>query len=70
MIVVETDEMEGVLADVDADRGDDISAGSCAWHGGFSQPHTKLHEARARRVHPIIGRLEKQTSTDASNLPV
>jgi signal transduction histidine kinase len=24
---------EGVLADVDADRGDDISAGSCAWHG-------------------------------------
>src|SRR5262245_11210075 len=31
--VVESDDMERVLADVDADRGDDVSAGSRAWHG-------------------------------------
>jgi hypothetical protein len=33
--VVETDDMERVLANVDANRGDDVSAGSCAWHGGM-----------------------------------
>jgi hypothetical protein len=31
--VLETDDMERVLGDVDADRGDDVSVGSSAWHG-------------------------------------
>jgi hypothetical protein len=34
----------------------------------LSQPHAgfRLHEARARRVHPITGRLEKRTSSGVS----
>ncbi len=61
--VVKTNDMERVLADVDADRGDDISAGSCAWHGMLlilaAPCRLRVHEARARRVHLITGRIRE-----------
>ena len=63
-LLVEADEMERILANVDADRVDDVGAD---WHGmllilAAPDQTLRLDGAGARRVHPITGRLEKQTS--------
>ena len=66
---VEADEVERVLADVDADCRQRLQGWwSCvAWDApgvGSPVPALRLGGAGARRVHPINGRLEKRPNTD------
>src|SRR6516165_12585953 len=71
--VVETDDMECVLADVDADRGDDASAGSCAWHGIAPDSRSPMQAFGCVRrehggLHPISG--HRRLRIAAVQLPI